>query len=149
VDIRDAQPAPAASRAATARIISAETYLTGAVHATGANVQSVVSLIRSSDDKTLWTGTFTGTVANWFPVEDRAASELLSALWHELPFVQHHTADPVADQLYWQARFAMHEGTPEGLPDRRRPVPESRDERSGRRFRMGRVGGFVFAAVRL
>jgi Tfp pilus assembly protein PilF/TolB-like protein len=115
VDVRDARPSSAPDRVATARGISAETFLTGTVKTTAYGVQSTVSLVRVRDNRNLWTGTFEGGSANWFALQDRAASELLGALWREPPMVQHHTADPVADQLYWRGRFTMQGQTPDAF----------------------------------
>lgn len=115
VDVRDIQPAPPAEAAAMARRIAVEAFLTGSVQTSGAGVESTVSLVRVSDGKTLWTASFLGTVSNWFAVEDRAASGLLSGIWNELPVVRHHTADPEADLLFWRGRLAMAVGTREAL----------------------------------
>lgn len=113
--VLDAQGPRPGDQAALARSISAESYLTGSVQTDGQIVHVSVSLVSAEHGRPLWSGTYEGTVTNWFSVEDRVAGELLSALWRELPVVQRRTGDPEADQLYWRGRFAMEEGSRQAL----------------------------------
>jgi tetratricopeptide (TPR) repeat protein len=95
--------------------VSTEAVLTGSVESAGANVRARLDLTRVSDGKPVWSGTFDGPSSNWFVIGDKAANDLISALLHEVPLVQHHTADPVADQLYWNGRVAMEQPTEASL----------------------------------
>jgi len=115
VDVLDLRSIHSKDPATAARSVLAETYLTGKVQTTGGVAHASIAILRVADGRPLWNGAFDGSAGNWFPIEDRAAGDLLSALWRELPVVQHHTADPEADQIYWRGRFAMEAGTRQAL----------------------------------
>ncbi len=114
-DVVDARSAAVADPLTQGFRISAESILTGTVMIAETIVKTQLALTRVNDGKVIWTGNFDGPASSWFVIGDKAASSLITALLHEVPVVQHHTADPAADQLYWRGMLAMRHGTQEGL----------------------------------
>ncbi len=114
-DVIDARSASVANPLAQGWKISVEAVLTGSVRITDASVKAELVLTRVNDGKVIWAGNFDGPPLNWFVIGDNAANAMIATLLNEVPVVQHHTADPAADRLYWQARYAMGQRTEAGL----------------------------------
>ena len=108
VDIRDVRSRQSKDAMSAGRSIAATTLLTGNVQLTAESAHAVVTLTRVADGKVLWTANYDGDANNWFPMEDRAASDLLQQVLREVAIVQHHTADPAADQIYWRASVMLN-----------------------------------------
>ncbi len=77
VDIRDVRSRQSKDAMSAGRSIAATTLLTGNLQLTAESAHAVVTLTRVADGKALWTANYDGDANNWFPMEDRAASDLL------------------------------------------------------------------------
>ncbi len=78
-------------------------------------------LLDVATGESLWAGSYTDKLSDFFAVQDALVTQLVSALAVEVPgdtrrrLVQHSTADPEAWQLYANGRYQIERRSPDGV----------------------------------
>ncbi len=85
------------------------------------NVRLTARLLDVATGESLWAGSYTDKLSDFFAVQDALVTQLVSALAVEVPgdtrrrLMQHSTADPEAWQLYANGRYHLERRSPEGV----------------------------------
>jgi DNA-binding winged helix-turn-helix (wHTH) protein/TolB-like protein/tetratricopeptide (TPR) repeat protein len=85
------------------------------------NVRLTARLLDVATGESLWAGSYTDKVSDFFAVQDALVTQLVSALAVEVPgdtrrrLVHHSTADPEAWQLYANGRYQIERRNPNGV----------------------------------
>lgn len=103
------------------RELGVDALLDGRIQRVGDQVRVSVQLVRTSDDKTIWTENFDDRFTNFFAVQDSISQRVVQSLALQLDdaererFNRRGTENSAAYQEYLRGRFFWNKRTSEGL----------------------------------